>query len=190
MVKWFRRAGVVLAACVLAAVLVAPRPAKAIVVLEYLLLQTLIELTPGYTFTGNCSDCTGQATAILKLTNYTPGTAIQASNFLWFRYNPTDLFAGLTVSAMPGDTPLTSISGLLPASLPSAADVTIVAGGFTFSTISEGNWNIGPTNGSDDFGGVHSWAAPAAAVSAPAALPLLLVGLLGLGAVRRGRRAS
>jgi hypothetical protein len=57
--------------------------------------------TTVFDFTGNCTDCSGVGTGVLTLQNYTPGAAIDPSNFVSFVYS-----SNLTTVSISDDTEL------------------------------------------------------------------------------------
>src|SRR5689334_11312287 len=74
-----------------------------------------IVTTSSYQFVGNCSDCAGTAMATLVLQNYTPGSALNNSDFVSLTYSSNLLNFTLLANESP------SITGSLPASLPGHA---------------------------------------------------------------------
>src|SRR5438067_2311009 len=74
-----------------------------------------------YYFTGQCSDCTGSGVAVLTVDNYTPGDFLSVANFVSFSYT-SNLFPSVVFQL--GDPGL-DLQGVIPASLPDFADVTI-----------------------------------------------------------------
>ncbi len=159
-----------------------------------------------FQFSGACVDCSGNGTASLQLTGYTPGTAILASNLVRFDYNGTNLLAAFTIlAAAPG----LAISGNIPNGLPLPADFHISAGSNTFTltidgglTISplglasvtlpffnsftNGNWSAGDNGAVGDFGTGGTFNA-LGAVPEPASVLLIGAGLAALG-LRRFKR--
>jgi hypothetical protein len=144
-----------------------------------------------FTFTGTCFDCTGQGTGTLVLQNYTPGTALQTSNFVSFFYTSNLI----TVEA----NSLNNLVGMLPASLPDAADVTMdqlvvtpscrfncTTYDFNSANFDNNQWSMGI----DDEGtnGIWSAATTAGTVPEPGSLTMLATGLAGLGALKLRRR--
>ena len=128
-----------------------------------------------FVFHGNCSDCSGQGTATLVLGNYTPGTNFTSSNLFSFTYTSNLINFTLGPSAFA--------SGLIPASLPAAANVNVSSNpccSTQFSSFSNGTWCAG--NSCDDDSGTGGvWALPASPTPTPTGAPALTgVGLSGL----------
>jgi hypothetical protein len=69
-----------------------------------------------YTFTGDCTDCTGQGMGTLVLQNYTLGDELETSNFVSFTYSSNLL----SFTSDDG-----SLFGVLPVNLPAPANVDI-----------------------------------------------------------------
>ena len=136
--------------------------------------------TETFNFTGTCTDCTGQGTATLVLTNYTLGNDITAANFVSFDYS-SNLF---TMSVTTDN--LFSIAGNLPASLPSFAFVQVLRSPdqTMFESNTDGTWFIGRPS---DFGTNGIWGAAVSGVPEPASSLLFLGGLIGLGLLRKKR---
>lgn len=136
--------------------------------------------TETFNFTGTCSDCTGQGTATLVLTNYTLGNDITSANFVSFDYS-SNLF---TMSVTTDN--LFSIAGNLPASLPSFAFVQVLRSPdqTMFESSTDGTWFIGAPA---DRGTNGIWAAAVSGVPEPASSMLFLGGLIGLGLLRKKR---
>ena len=128
--------------------------------------------TQTFTFVGQCSDCSGTATAQLVLANYTPGTPILNGNFISLTYTSNLLNFVLNSSDNP------SVSGSIPASLPSAAGVFIFGpGNKVLDTQQNGRWCSGLSCDSD-FGPGHTWNAAAATATSAAGAPALNKGIL------------
>ena len=73
-----------------------------------------------FTFTGTCTvDCTGTATGILTLTDYTQGNSLSAANFVSFDYISSDDNYDYTLNGS------TVVTGLIPVDLPADANITI-----------------------------------------------------------------
>lgn len=146
-----------------------------------------------YSFTGVCSDCSGDASAQLVLSGYTLGDSITSSEFVSFTYDGTNLFPSYTF----GSADLASISGSLPASLPGTADLSVTcfeAAGcpgaralLTFSSTTSGTWSLSSSGGGADQGIDGAWSLTSA--PEPADGFLLATGLLLLAAGRRWNAA-
>jgi hypothetical protein len=121
---------------------------------------------------------------MLTLQNYTLGTALAPCNFVSFTY--TSNLTSFTITA-PGSF---SLSGTLPASLPSAASIRVRGTGRNdFQSNTDGAWYVGL----DDHGTGGIWSLPSAvptlSTAAWCALGLLLAGAGALLA-QRARRAA
>lgn len=183
----------------------APAPARAVVGAELLVLELInAELAAAasagtaYTFTGTCTDCSGTATAVLRLTDYTPGTPLTLSNLAYFRYAPTDLFAGLTLVgpsytlASAAGYGASGLLGSLPSDLPGPAFVAVNGQNYSFVTETDGAWSIGLAVVEPDpydFGTGATWDA-GVAVPEPAGIGLLLLGLGALAGLARTRQGA
>jgi hypothetical protein len=137
-----------------------------------------------YQFVGQCTDCTGTGVGQLTVQNYTLGTALSSCNFVSFTY--TSNLTSFTITA-PGSF---SLSGTLPASLPSAASIRVRGTGRNdFQSNTDGAWYVGL----DDHGTGGIWSLPSAvptlSTAAWCALGLLLAGAGALLA-QRARRAA
>lgn len=102
-------------------------------------LQAVAIADQTFTFTGNCTDCSGVAKATLVLQNYTLGENILLEHLVSFTYLATNLLPGFTL--VPSNT--AGISGSIPAGLPGPAQFGIF-GGETFSI-----QNLTGANGAD-----------------------------------------
>ena len=136
------------------------------------------------TFTGQCSDCTGEAQGILTVTNFTPDSVfgLNLDDFVSFSYNGTNLLNPFVLD----HTNVTAVSGAIGPAYPGAYDVRIEAavGTPTFVSFSNGNWALSSGQGPDDFGTNSSYSLAAASVPEPGTGVLCLsVGMLA--AVRR-----
>jgi len=131
-------------------------------------------------------------TATLVLTGYTQGTALNTENFVSFNYTSSKITISLTAGQLTGS----GLTGNIPVSLPSAANVEIVSDGTTqFDSSSNGAWCAGATGCRDDFGNVGSstWNLVAAAVTPtpiPQSLVLAVLGLIVMAFVYLRRRRS
>jgi len=122
-----------------------------------------------FLFHGNCSDCTGQGTATLVLGNYTPGTNITTGNFVSFTYSSN------LISYTINGGELAFASGVIPASLPAAANVTLGANpccSRQFTSSTNGSWCSG-LNCADDNGTGGVWALPGSPTPTPTGAPAL-----------------
>ena len=125
--------------------------------------------TTTFLFHGNCSDCTGQGTATLVLGNYTPGTNITTGNFVSFTYSSN------LISYTINGGELAFASGVIPASLPAAANVTLGANpccSRQFTSSTNGSWCSG-LNCADDNGTGGVWALPGSPTPTPTGAPAL-----------------
>ena len=138
-----------------------------------------------YQFVGQCTDCTGTGVGELTVQNYTLGTSLSNCNFVSFTY--TSNLTSFTITA-PGSF---SLSGTLPASLPSAATVRVIGtGSNNFGSNTDGSWYVGLT----DYGTGGTWSLPSTvptlSTAAWCALGLLLAGAGALLAQRRVRGSA
>ncbi len=169
-----------------------------------------------FTFTGTCTDCSGQGKATLVLQDYTQGNAITLLNLVSFTYLGTNLLEGFTI--LQGDNPI--IDGIIPAGLPGPADFSIfstlglslVGGGSGptgedvpgfdlvispfFNTSIDNrdndglpfNWEAGDNGLQADFGTSGTWNAQLdSGVPEPSSVILIGAGLLAIG-FRRFKR--
>jgi hypothetical protein len=179
------------------------RPARhlASLALFYSLAAIGLQANPiTYSFTGDCIDCAGTATATLVLDNYTPGTAIDlmTTTLVSFTYDGTNLLPSYTI--LPGN--LVDMSGTLPAgSGPADFYITsifntmtlnlnginiVLDGNFFSSSSSSGNWSTGDARTVLDFGSNGNFAL--AGVPEPSSVLLIGAGLAGLAAFGRRKR--
>ena len=125
--------------------------------------------TTQYRFVGQCGDCTGTGVGVLTLGNYTPGNPLLNGNFISFTYTSNLLNFTLQQSDQP------NLSGLLPASLPAAASVTI--GSIAFQSGAGGAWCAGQGCAAD-FGSTSTWSAVSTGTTGvPALSPAATIGL-------------
>ena len=154
------------------------------------------------TFTGVCSDCAGEAVAILSVTDFRPDTVfdLTLSDFVSFQYLGTDLVKPYTIDS----SSVLSVSGMLGPALPGSYDIEVLTTGarLNFLSFSDGSWELAPSasgQGLDDFGATSCYSLgpcdslASAPVPEPAAMPLLalVLGALSYSACRRraGTRA-
>ena len=139
-----------------------------------------------YQFVGQCTDCTGTGVGQLTVQNYTLGTALNSCNFVSFTYTSNLTSFTLTTSGSY------DLSGMLPASLPAAAEVEVSGTGRNnFESNTDGTWYVGL----EDRGTGGVWSLPSTSTAptlSPAALAALGLLLAGAGAllVRRQARGS
>jgi hypothetical protein len=136
-----------------------------------------ISIQTTYVFRGTCTDCNGLGTGTLVVQNYTPGTILVPANFVSFTY----LSNLISFSISSSDN--VYLSGIIPANLPAAANVSIYATpccSRQLSTQAAGNasWCAGNSCG-DDTGTGAIWSFPTTPGAAPTAVPALTDVTLG-----------
>ena len=142
-----------------------------------------------YQFVGQCADCSGTGIGLLTVQNYTLGTALSSCNFVSFTYKSN--LTSFTIA--PSDSP--NLSGMLPASLPATATVTIrdIVIQLQFASDVSGSWSVSAFH-PVDTGASSIWGYPPAPVPTLGATGLCALGLLlaGAGALlaQRARRAA
>lgn len=110
-----------------------------------------------FDFTGQCFDCRGTVDAELVLTSdYAIASPINLADFVSFTYDGSNLLSPFTITAAE----VTSISGSMPADLPSTANFQIASSAHNFSSLTDGTWVVDFT---EDQGMTHVWSAGAAA---------------------------
>lgn len=146
-----------------------------------------------FSFTGNCTDCGADhnASAVLELSNYTPGTPFTSSNVVSFSYSSSKLSDGVgspfvdnSTMGILGSAPgyyNTTISGKSTSSFP---DTT------TFMSDTSGNWSISVQGIDEDHGDNGAWSGADAVSAAPEpdAWALMVGGVAALGLAMRARR--
>jgi hypothetical protein len=140
------------------------------------------DITSTYDFSGVCQDCMGDAGAELTLLNYTPGQTIDASNFVSFHYDGTNLLEAFTVTAADADY----VNGDLT-TLPGPNNFYLASDSEFFSSSSFGNWCVGGACDSD-YGFQHTWSI--SGVPEPTTWFLIIVGIAGVGLVMRRAKAT
>jgi hypothetical protein len=125
-----------------------------------------------YTFTGDCTDCTGSGTAtLILLDGYILGTPLSAADLVSFNYT-SNLIPDLSIHNDPTET----LSGVLPVGL-GAADISISGMNGSFSSSTDGAWSA--FDPPADFGTGGTWTtAGAVATPEPSMLYLTSIGLL------------
>ncbi len=148
-------------------------PAKALLV---------VSTTEVFEFTGKCADCTGtlpngDVGAVLDLTGYTLGQTVDASNFVSFIYDGSNVFpGGFTVDL----SELTGIGGMFPTSLPGPANIALSFdfGPFAFAWFDDGSWRVGEVApAAKDYGYSSSYSA----VPELSTWAMMALGFAGLG---------
>jgi hypothetical protein len=161
--------------------------------------------TEVFDFTGTCSDCSGVATAVLTLQDFTSGW-VSASQFVSFSYQSN--LTSFTVTTSDLDTK-DFIALLIPSEMPWDTQVEVgLANGpnstsVSFDSFMTGNWTVlGPSASvsgilvgarrSEDIGVNGVWSAASLTSSAPepASWALMILGFGGLGAMLRTRRRT
>jgi hypothetical protein len=125
---------------------------------------------------------------VLTVQNYTLGTALTGCNLVSFTYTSNLTSFTLTTSGSY------DLSGMLPASLPAAAEVEVSGTGRNnFESNTDGTWYVGLS----DYGTGGVWSLPSTSTAAPtlstaafSALGLLLAGAGALLAQRARRSAG
>jgi len=132
-------------------------------------------------FTGICSDCAGNALAILTVTGFDPSSAftLTLDNFVSFSYAGTNLTQAFVIDS----SNVQSVSGTLGPDYPHAYDVSIQANPPTrsFASSAGGNWAISSGQGPDDVGASSFYSPTAVATPEPGAALEVAGGILLLG---------
>ena len=134
-----------------------------------------------YTFTGQCTDCTGTGTGtLILLADYVLGTPLSADDLFSFNYS-SNLIPDLSIHNDPNE----ELSGILPVALGPAA-ISISGTNGSFSTNLDGTWSA--FNPPADVGTNGIWTAGSASPTPePSTLPFIGVSLLVV-IFLRGRR--
>ena len=155
------------------------------------LLATLPSVALGnttFSFSGVCSDCTGDGTATLVLQNYTLGTSITGDNFVSFSYSSN------LVTMNVDSTNQTSISGEIDNNLPNFETFQVDCNNDCISTNYEGqftsdtagNWTVSGYIPTFDTGTAGTWSS----VPEPGSAVLILTGAALLICRRRSAARS
>ena len=138
-----------------------------------------------FTFTGVCSDCAGEAIAMLTVTGFIPGQVftLDLTNFVSFSYAGTNLRAGFDIA--PSDNP--TVSGSLGPTFPNPYHVQVITPDTVrgFSSEADGTWGVTSGQGLDDQGTSSSWDL---AVPEPGMTAIAGAGLLALALISRYSR--
>jgi PEP-CTERM motif len=135
-----------------------------------------------FTFTGQCTDCTGTASGTLFLLGgYELGTPLSADDLYSFNY-----MSNLTDISIHSD-PTEVLSGTLPVGLgPANIFISGDNGNVTFSSNSDGTWSA--FNPPADYGTSGIWTAGSTTPTPePSALPVVGIALAGAVFLRRRR---
>ncbi len=135
-----------------------------------------------YTFTGTCTDCTGDGTGTLILyAGYVPGTALAADDLYSFNYS-SNLIPDLSIF----NDPTEDITGTLPIGS-GPADIVISGANGTFTTSTDGDWSAID----DDSGTDGIWSSSSVtSTPEPSALPAIGMCLAGVVFLRGRRRKA
>jgi hypothetical protein len=135
-----------------------------------------------FTFTGECTDCSGTGTGtLILLAGYDLGTPLSADDLYSFNYS-----SNLTDISIHND-PTEVLSGILPVGL-GPANIFISGGNgtVTFSSDSDGTWSA--FNPPADYGPSGIWTAGyPTPTPEPSALPVIGIALAGAVFLRRRR---
>jgi hypothetical protein len=120
-----------------------------------------------YTFSGQCTDCTGTgAGTLILLADYVLGTPLSAEDLYSFNYS-SNLIPDLSIHSDPTEV----LSGILPVGL-GPANITISGMNGSFNTNSDGTWSA--FNPPADVGTNGVWStASATPTPEPSALPVI-----------------
>jgi hypothetical protein len=134
-----------------------------------------------YTFTGQCTDCTGTGTGtLILLAGYALGTPLSADDLYSFNYS-SNLIPDLSIH----NDPTEELSGILPVGL-GPANISISGANGSFNTNSDGTWSAFDPPADVGTNGIWS-AGSATPTPEPSALPLTGICLAGV-IFFRGRR--
>ena len=134
-----------------------------------------------YTFTGQCTDCTGTGTLIL-LADYVLGTPLSAEDLYSFNYS-SNLIPDLSIHNDPTEL----LSGILPVGLgPANISISGANDSVNFNTSSDGTWSAFTPPADAGTKGIWSTAS-ATPTPEPSALPVIGICLAGV-IFLRGRR--
>jgi hypothetical protein len=132
-----------------------------------------------FTFTGQCTDCTGTGTGtLILLAGYELGTQLSDLDLVSFNYS-SNLIPDLSIHNDPNET----ISGILPVGL-GPANISISGTNGSFNTDSDGTWSAFIPSADEGTNGI--WSTPSAIPTPePSALPLAGMCLAGVIFLRR-----
>ena len=135
-----------------------------------------------YTFSGECTDCTGNGSGtLILLGGYALGTPLSAEDLVSFNYS-SNLIPDLSIH----NDPTEELSGILPVGL-GPANIFISGADGTFNTSTDGTWSA--FDPPADVGTNGNWsAASATSTPEPSALPVIGICLLAGVIFFRGRR--
>lgn len=131
-----------------------------------------------FTFTGQCTDCTGTGTGtLILLAGYDLGTPLAADDLYSFNYT-SNLIPNLSIF----NDPTAVLSGILPVGL-GAASISISGVNGSFSSNSDGTWSA--LDPPADMGTNGIWTVGSTTPTPePAALPVIGICLVGIVAWR------
>jgi len=134
-----------------------------------------------YSFTGQCTDCTGTGTGTLILiAGYVLGTPLSADDLVSFNYS-SNLIPDLSIHNDPDQ----ALSGILPVGL-GPANISISGTNGSFSTSLDGTWSA--FDPPADLGANGNWStASTTPTPEPSAVPVIGMCLAGMIFLRRRR---
>jgi hypothetical protein len=135
-----------------------------------------------YTFTGQCTDCTGTGTGtLILLADYVLGTPLLDDDLYSFNYSSNKI-PDLSIH----NDPTEELSGILPVGL-GPANISISGANGSFDTNADGTWSA--FNPPADIGTNGIWSAGSATPTPePSALPVIGMCLAAGLIFYRGRR--
>jgi hypothetical protein len=127
-----------------------------------------------FTFTGDCTDCTGTGTAtLILLGDYVLGTPLAADDLYSFNYT-SNLIPDLSIH----NDPTAVLTGVL-SDLPGPEDISISGMNGSFTSASDGTWSAFDPPADMGIDGVWSAGSPIATPE-PSTIGIIAAGFLGM----------